>query len=102
MSEVLCEKCVGLCCRYLALPIDTPKTKGDFDDVRWYLAHEGISVFVEEGDWYINIANRCNLNCAICFANAAGFGPRRSIFLSDGDAFGQFDMMTAGNGAVGI
>lgn len=59
MSEVLCEKCVGLCCRYLALPIDTPKTKGDFDDVRWYLAHEGISVFVEEGDWYINIANRC-------------------------------------------
>ena len=57
MSEILCEKCVGLCCRYLALPIDTPESKGDFDDVRWYLAHEGISVFVEDGDWYI--ANRC-------------------------------------------
>ena len=59
MPETLCQKCAGLCCRYLALPIETPTTKADFDDVRWYLAHEGISVFVEEGDWYINIASRC-------------------------------------------
>jgi len=59
LSKILCKKCAGLCCRYLALPIDTPKTKGDFDDIRWYLAHKGISVFVEKRDWYINIANRC-------------------------------------------
>lgn len=59
MNEVLCEKCAGLCCRYLALPIETPTTAGDYDDIRWYLAHEGISVFVEDGDWYINIASRC-------------------------------------------
>jgi Fe-S-cluster containining protein len=24
-----------------------------------YLCHEGITVFVEDGDWYINIKNRC-------------------------------------------
>jgi len=54
-----CKKCSGLCCRYLALPIETPEKKPDYDDIRWYLAHEGISVFVEEGDWYINITNRC-------------------------------------------
>jgi uncharacterized protein len=59
LSDVLCEKCAGLCCRYIALPIEEPETKADFDDVRWYLAHEGISVFVEDDDWYINIANRC-------------------------------------------
>lgn len=59
MAVSLCRKCAGLCCRYVALPIETPKTKADFDDVRWYLAHEGISIFVEDGDWYINIANRC-------------------------------------------
>jgi len=59
VSEILCDECAGLCCRYLALPIETPENKADYDDVRWYLAHEGISVFVEEGDWYINIANRC-------------------------------------------
>ena len=57
--ESLCSKCTGLCCRYVALPIETPKTRGDFDDVRWYLAHEGFSVFVDEGDWYVNIAARC-------------------------------------------
>ncbi len=59
MSDILCKKCAGLCCRYLALPIETPTDKDDFDDIRWYLAHEGISIFVEEGEWYINIANRC-------------------------------------------
>lgn len=59
MSECLCEQCAGLCCRYIALPLDTPETLKDFEDVRWYLAHEGISVFVEKGDWYINIATRC-------------------------------------------
>ena len=59
MPEILCEKCAGLCCRYLALPIDTPEDKGDFDDIRWYLTHEGISIFVEDGDWYINIKNKC-------------------------------------------
>ena len=59
MSVNLCDKCAGLCCRYLALPIEKPTAKGDFDDVRWYLAHEGISVFVEDADWYINVASRC-------------------------------------------
>ncbi|MCF7958763.1 MAG: YkgJ family cysteine cluster protein [Phycisphaerae bacterium] len=59
MAESLCMKCAGLCCKYLALPIETPENKGDFDDIRWYLAHEGISVFVEKEDWYINVATRC-------------------------------------------
>jgi Fe-S-cluster containining protein len=48
-----------MCCRYFALPIDTPKNKGDYDDIRWFLCHKGISVFVEDGDWYINIGNKC-------------------------------------------
>ena len=59
MAEFICQKCAGLCCRYLALPIENPTTKNDYDDIRWYLAHEGISVFVEDGEWYINIASRC-------------------------------------------
>ena len=59
MDDSLCIKCAGLCCRYIALPIETPEDRSDFDDIRWYLAHEGISVFVEDDDWYINIANRC-------------------------------------------
>ncbi len=58
-QDCLCPKCAGLCCRYVALPIDKPSTRGDYDDIRWYLAHEGFSVFVDEGDWYVNIASKC-------------------------------------------
>ena len=58
-KKVLCNKCSGLCCRYFALPIDTPETKEDYDDIRWYLCHENITIFVEEGDWYLNVKNKC-------------------------------------------
>jgi len=58
-KKALCRKCAGLCCRYIALPIETPTEKGDFDDIRWYLAHKGISVFVEKKSWYISVDNKC-------------------------------------------
>ena len=58
-KKVLCEKCHGLCCRYFALPIETPEDKSDYDDIRWYLCHKNITVFVEDGDWYLNIKNKC-------------------------------------------
>ncbi|MHC4156610.1 MAG: YkgJ family cysteine cluster protein [Planctomycetota bacterium] len=54
-----CDKCAGMCCRYFALPLETPEDKGDYDDIRWFLCHKDISVFVEDGDWYINIKNKC-------------------------------------------
>ncbi len=59
MADSLCSQCNGLCCRYVALPLDTPTTKAEYDNIRWYLAHEGISVFVDKGDWYVNFAARC-------------------------------------------
>ncbi len=59
MTGILCEHCTALCCRYIALPIDTPRKRSDFDDIRWYLLHEGVSVFIEDGDWYICITTTC-------------------------------------------
>lgn len=56
----LCDKCNSLCCRYFALPIETPEDRGDYDDIRWFLCHKDITVFVEDDDWYINIKNKCN------------------------------------------
>ncbi len=58
-KKILCDKCNGLCCRYFALPIETPEDKEDYDDIRWYLCHEDITVFVEDKDWYVNIKNKC-------------------------------------------
>ena len=54
-----CLRCGSKCCRYFALPIEEPEDMKDFDDIRWYLLHEGVSVFVEDGDWYIQIDNKC-------------------------------------------
>lgn len=59
MSGILCEHCTAVCCRYIALPIDAPQAPGDFDDVRWYLMHEGVSVFIEDGEWYISFVANC-------------------------------------------
>ena len=59
MPGILCEHCTAVCCRYVALPIDTPETPADFEDLRWYLIHEQISVFVEDGDWYISFQTPC-------------------------------------------
>ena len=58
-----CSGCDALCCRYIALPIENPETRDDFEDVRWYLCHEGISVFVEDGEWYISVKNSCRYIC---------------------------------------
>jgi Fe-S-cluster containining protein len=54
-----CTKCTGLCCRYFALPLDNPEEWKDYDDIRWYLCHENTSVFVEDGQWYLNVDTKC-------------------------------------------
>jgi len=57
--ECLCDKCAALCCRYFALPLENPKTARDYDNIRWYLMHENIVIFVEDEQWYIAIMNKC-------------------------------------------
>ena len=55
----LCEHCTAKCCRYFALPIDTPRTREDFDYLRWYLLHDYASLFLEEDDWYLLVHSTC-------------------------------------------
>lgn len=57
----LCEYCSGKCCKYIALPIDEPETREDFDNLRWYIMHGtgNINVFVEDDQWYIMILAPC-------------------------------------------
>ena len=59
MITIACDHCTAVCCQYLALPLDEPETPRDFDDIRWYLMHEGITVFVEDGDWYVQVQTTC-------------------------------------------
>ncbi|MCD6304294.1 MAG: YkgJ family cysteine cluster protein [Planctomycetes bacterium] len=55
----VCRQCGGKCCQYFCFQIDAPDSFEEFDDLRWFLLHEGITIHVDEGDWYISIANRC-------------------------------------------
>lgn len=56
-----CQECGAKCCTYFCFEIDEPDSYEELDDVRWYLCHEGVTVHVDEGDWYIGIENRCKM-----------------------------------------
>ncbi len=58
-DEVLCAYCTAKCCRYFALPIETPETWEDFDHIRWYMIHGRVSMFVDEGTWYLMVHADC-------------------------------------------
>ncbi|MFH1570748.1 MAG: YkgJ family cysteine cluster protein [Gemmatimonadota bacterium] len=55
-----CKACKAACCRYISVLIAPPEDEVDFDNLRWYLAHEGVSVFQDEdGDWMVSVPTRC-------------------------------------------
>jgi Fe-S-cluster containining protein len=55
-----CILCNARCCRYFCFQIDAPRTYEQFEQVRWYLTHQGIRVHVDpDGAWWIFIDNRC-------------------------------------------
>ena len=58
-GEVLCDFCTAKCCKYFALPIDRPRTRQDYDYIRWYLLHDRASVFVEDGTWFLLVHTEC-------------------------------------------
>jgi uncharacterized protein len=58
-GETLCDYCTGKCCRYFALPIETPTAYADFEYIRWYLLHERATVFTEDGQWYLLVHTPC-------------------------------------------
>jgi len=77
-----CEGCHAPCCRYFALQIDTPTSKADFENIRWYLCHEGTRVYVEKGKWYLEVASRCRHLDA---NNRCRIYPRRPTICRDHD-----------------
>lgn len=55
-----CRQCDALCCRYYCLAIPMPQRYEDFDEVRWYLLHEGNSVHVDmDGGWWLRVESPC-------------------------------------------
>ena len=55
-----CTGCVAHCCRYVAVEIDRPRSKWQYDQIYWMLLHAGVSLFVDPaGKWYIEFRTRC-------------------------------------------
>lgn len=58
-GEVLCQYCTAKCCKYFALPIDTPEDERDWQFIRWYLLHEAATLFKEDEHWYLLVHTQC-------------------------------------------
>jgi Fe-S-cluster containining protein len=44
----------------VALEIDKPTCKSDYDNIRWYLMHRGVAVFRDhDGDWHVEFDATC-------------------------------------------
>jgi Fe-S-cluster containining protein len=55
-----CADCNAECCQYITVEIDKPKTKQDFDRIRWWLAHWNIWVYAHKNEqWYLRFFTRC-------------------------------------------
>lgn len=54
-----CQGC-DHCCRYVAIEIPTPRSKRDFDNIRWYILHKNVSVFADwAGNWMVQFDTPC-------------------------------------------
>lgn len=54
-----CRNCTGKCCRYILVDIPTPRSRLDFNNYGWYLAHEKTAIYIDGGKWYLAVFNNC-------------------------------------------
>ncbi|MFH1682195.1 MAG: YkgJ family cysteine cluster protein [Candidatus Woesearchaeota archaeon] len=55
-----CTGCKALCCRYITVQLDKPKSKRDWDRLFWYLNHKDIFIYIDhENDWMMEFKTDC-------------------------------------------
>lgn len=55
-----CTECGGMCCNYVAIELERPTSKKDYDSIRWYLAHKNVNVFIDHSKkWYVEFRTEC-------------------------------------------
>ena len=62
-NDLTREECGGKCCAYVAVELDEPTSKSDFEDLLYYLHHGGVKVCVATNDdtrtWYLQFDGGC-------------------------------------------
>ena len=57
---ITCDKCNAACCRTVAVGIEKPTTKEDWEDIKWQVAHKNIIVYLDnEDDWVVEFEDDC-------------------------------------------
>ncbi len=55
-----CSDCRARCCRSVTIEIDTPRSKRDIDEVKWFVLHENTVVYIDyENKWNVEFGTRC-------------------------------------------
>lgn len=81
-SDHPCHECAK-CCTYVAVEIDTPTTPREYDQIVWYLYHQGVEVFVDwDGAWHVLFRTRCE---NLTSAGLCGVYARRPAICKDFD-----------------
>jgi uncharacterized protein len=56
----ICTKlCGGRCCRYVTVSVPAPRSEPDWDEVRWWLAHQGVMVTRDPEGWMLHVMTPC-------------------------------------------
>ena len=56
-----CGGCNGACCREISVEIGTPRTKKDWEEIKWMVCHKDVNVFQDhENDWLIEFRADCD------------------------------------------
>jgi hypothetical protein len=58
-AEICMQHCGAKCCRYLTVSIPTPTAETDWDEIRWWLAHEEVWVTKDDEGWLLTVEMRC-------------------------------------------
>jgi Fe-S-cluster containining protein len=57
---ITCKECGGECCKKLAFQIEAPKNPVDYGDIKWYLYHKDVIVYIDNsGDWMVQVPIKC-------------------------------------------
>lgn len=55
----------ALCCRYITVKLMPPVDEDDWEEVRWWVAHEGVLVYADvlasrRTQWHLQVDTRCS------------------------------------------
>ncbi|MFA5763183.1 MAG: YkgJ family cysteine cluster protein [archaeon] len=55
-----CFGCNSKCCKDVSVSLHTPKTKKEWDEFRWLVAHKNVQIYKDnENDWMIEFLTPC-------------------------------------------